>query len=145
MEDRIVLVLEDATEVKGLVKSFDPSTQRTVSLGEVDERGSVIEIHDVAVERIRAAFFVHDLAFYRRYRLPERLGPPEAQVHPLNGEVRMWLELEWGQRLHGLLRPYDDEGRWYDFVPVGPDRAGNLIRALIAADAIIEAEAMSEE
>ncbi len=145
MEERIVLVLEDATQVKGLVESFDPSTQRTVSLGEVDDRGNVIEIHDVAVERIRAAFFVRDLAPYRRYRMPERLGPPEAEVRPLNGEIRMRLELEWGQRLHGLVRPHDEEARWYDFIPIGPDRAGNLIYAVIAADAIVEAEPLESE
>lgn len=139
MEERVVLVLEDATRVKGLVESFDP-TSETIRLELVDDEGRVGETRDVAVGRIRAAFFVHDLAPYRRYRMPERMGPPTAQVGPLNGEVRMRLQLEWGQRLHGLVRPRDDAARWYDFVPVGADRAGNLIRAVIAADAIVEAD-----
>lgn len=145
MGESVVLILEDASRVKGLVESFDLFTSEVVSITEIDDRGQVHEPREVAVVQIRAAFFVHDLAPFRRYRLPERFGPPEAEVRPLNGEVRVRLQLEWGQRLHGILRPHDDEGRWYDFVPIGPDRAGNLIHALITTDAIVEAEPLEQE
>lgn len=144
MTEKVVLVLEDASHVKGLVEAFDPSVQESVSLTALDPAGRPIERREVSVERVRAAFFVHDLAPFRRYRLPDRFAPPTADVRPLNGETRARLELEWGERLHGIVRPHDPEGRWTAFVPTGRDRAGNLIRALIATDAIVEVEGTEE-
>ena len=137
---KVVLFLEDGSQLKGMAESFDPAVDDTIALTLLDDRGSFGETREVAVDRVRAAFFVHDLAPFRRYRLPDRAGPPEAELHPLNGEVRARIELEWGQRLHGLLRSHDVGGCWYDYVPLGSDRAGNLIHALIAAGAIVEAE-----
>lgn len=141
MSERVVLVLEDASQVKGLVEALDPSTQDSVLLREVDAAGRETEPREIRLDRVRAAFFVHDLAPFRRYRLPDRLGPPQVEIHPLNGGSRVRLELEWGERLHGIVTPHDPDGRWYAFVPTGRDRAGNLIRALIATDAILEAQA----
>lgn len=140
MNEKVVLVLEDARHVKGLVEGFDPGATESVSVTGIDAAGRPGETREIPVGEIRAAFFVHDLAPFRRYRMPDRLGPPQVEVRPLNGEVRVRLELEWGERLHGIVRPHDRDGRWFAFVPTGADRAGNLIRALIAADAIVEAE-----
>lgn len=145
MKQRVVLVLENAIQIKGLVETFDPSTSDTVSVVPIDDQDRARGRRTIAVERVRAAFFVHDLAPFRRYRLPDRLGPPQVTVRPLNGETRVRLELEWGERLHGLIRPHDPDGEWYAFVPLEADRAGNLIHALVASDAIVSAESLERE
>lgn len=123
-----------------MVGTLDPSVQTSVHLLEVDQAG--VRQREIDMASIEAAFFVHDLGVWRQFRLPERFGPAEVEVEPLDGERKVDLLLEWGERLYGIIRPRD--GRWYDFVPLGPDRAGNLVRALISEEAIAEMREINE-
>lgn len=133
---RVVFVLEDGRRVKGLVDSFDPLSQHSVCLREVDAQDKLIRFHDIDAYSVLAAFFVEDLSVWRsNVTDPEPDMERRATPVPPDAE-QVELTMLWGETMRGDLRPYDGRGLWYEFFSIDPQRVGNLKRALISRRAI---------
>ena len=132
---RAVFVLEDGTRVKGLVEGFDPSSMRSICVREVDAQDKLIQIHDIDVLSILAAFFVEDLAMFETEASTSATESDES-APPRPGSERVNLTMVWGERIRGDLLPLDSRGLWYEFFTIDPQRAANLKRALVSRRAI---------
>ena len=131
---RVVFVMDDGTRVKGLVDAFDPVAMRFVGVREVDAQDKLVQLHDLDVLSIHAAFFVEDLAITGKGAALRTMGRGDP-ARPAGGR-RVELTMVWGERLRGVLRPLDARGLWYEFFVVDPERAANLKRAIISRRAI---------
>lgn len=136
---RAVFALDEGTRVKGLVEGFDPVHMRRVSVREVDAQDKLIQIHDIEVLSILAAFFVKDLHRESSPKPSERGAKRVVPVRPLRGR-RVTLAMVWGERMRGELRAYDPHGLWYEFFTIDPKRVPNQKRALISRRAIARAQ-----
>lgn len=138
--EKVVLVLEDGSRVKGVTTRFQPGIARTIRIRETDPAGSLVETHDIPAGSILAAFFVHDLARWRSHRKgsPRRVCESSSG----NGDRRrlVVLTMLWNERLTGTIRPVSDDERWFELLPVDTERSSNIRRAVISRRAILEIE-----
>ena len=86
-EDKVVLVLDDDTRLKGVVDRFDPTRAR-LDLREVDLTGHQVQRHDVDMKEVLVAFVVRDLAVWRSQPLSEEDIPAGEDPAPVeSGEA----------------------------------------------------------
>ncbi|MFN2384040.1 MAG: hypothetical protein ABR559_07225, partial [Gemmatimonadota bacterium] len=95
-EDKVVLVLDDDTRLKGVVDRFDPGRAR-IDLREVDLTGHQVERHDVDMKEVLVAFLVRDLAVWRSKPLTEELPPAEGPSPPMDSGDAVRVTLRWGE------------------------------------------------
>lgn len=132
-EEKVVLVLDDDSRLKGVVERFDPTAPR-VDLREVDGTGHQVAWHDVDVQEVVVAFVVRDLALWRSKPLSEEdLGnrPGDGPETPSGTPVR--VTLRWGETMEGVIPRYGSRRPWFWLYPF-PDsnRSGNLERVYLA-------------
>lgn len=140
MAEKVVLVLEDGSRVKGVTTRFQPGVCRTIRIRETDPAGRLVETHDIPARSVLAAFFVHDLARWRSHRK----GSPRRVFEPSSGSGDQGrlvvLTMLWNERLTGAIRPVGDDQRWFEFLPIDTERSSNIRRAVISRRAILEIE-----
>ncbi|HUP19318.1 MAG TPA: hypothetical protein VM778_05115 [Gemmatimonadota bacterium] len=139
---RVVVVFDDGTRLKGLVDGFRPERARFV-LREVDLGGQVVRTHDVDVHQVLAAFFVHDLALWQDspVQAPPRRDRREPAVPP-GRPVR--VTFVWGETLEGRVVDRDARRRWLVIEPVGEsERSANIDRIFVTRRAIAAMRALS--
>jgi small nuclear ribonucleoprotein (snRNP)-like protein len=132
-EDKVVLVLDDDTRLKGVVDRFDPNRAR-IDLREVDLTGHQIERHDVDMKEILVAFVVRDLAVWRSQPLSEDELPPAAEgsAPPMESGDAVRVTLRWGETMEGVIPDHDPRRPWFWFYPfAASSRAGNVERVYL--------------
>jgi hypothetical protein len=132
-EDKVVLVLDDDTRLKGVVDRFDPNRAR-FDLREVDLTGHQIERHDVDMKEVLVAFIVRDLAVWRSNPLSAEDLPPlsEDAVPPMESGDAVRVTLRWGETMEGVIPDHDPRRPWFWFYPfTGSSRAGNVERVYL--------------
>ena len=144
-EDKVVLVLDDDTRLKGIVDRFDPGRSR-LDLREVDITGHQVERHDVDMQEVLVAFVVRDLAVWRSKPLSEEDLPPvgeEASPSTISGDpVR--VTLRWGETMEGVIPDHDPRRPWFWFYPFAESsRAGNVERVYITRRGVGRMEPIS--
>jgi small nuclear ribonucleoprotein (snRNP)-like protein len=131
--DKVVVVLDDDTRLKGIVERFDPNRAR-FNLREVDITGHQVERHDVDMKEVLVAFVVRDLAMWRSSPLSrEDLPPPAEGATPAmeSGEA-VRVTLRWGETMEGLIPDHDPRRPWFWFYPfASSNRAGNVERVYL--------------
>lgn len=135
MPEKVVLVLDDETRIKGHVESFDPHAS-LVKVREVDGTGLFVELHHVAPQEVLVAFFVHDLAIWGKGPADPDAAPAEEPEPLSSDERRVILTFPWGENFRGVIRPLDPSNLWYCLRPSASDRAPNIRHALVARRAI---------
>jgi len=132
MEERVVLVLDDDTRLKGVVDRFDPSRAR-FDLREVDLTGHQVERHDVDMQQVLVAFVVRDLAVWRSQPLSEEdLPPVEEPAPPMESGEAVKVTLRWGETMEGVIPDHDPRRPWFWFYPfAASSRAGNVERVYL--------------
>ncbi len=144
-EDKVVVVLDDETRLKGIVQGFDPRQSR-FNLREVDITGHQVELHDVDMGAVVVAFFVHDLAVWRSAPLEEEDLPDRSP--PASGESgdAIRVTLPWGETLEGIASDLDARRPWFFLVPFEESsRAGNIERVYLTRRAVVRMEAIGED
>lgn len=131
-EEKVVLVLDDDTRLKGIVDRFDPSRSR-FDLREVDLTGHQIERHDIDMREVLVAFVVRDLAVWRSRPLTEEdLPPVTEETSPRQPGSPLRVTLRWGETMEGVAEAYDPRSPWFWFYPfASSNRAGNLERVYV--------------
>lgn len=131
---KVVVVLDDGSRLKGLVDGFRPERARFV-LREVDLGGQVVRTHDVDVHQVLAAFFVHDLALWQDQPVrPARRDRRDPEA-PTGRPVR--VTFVWGETLEGKVMAQDARRRWLLIEPLGGSgRSANLDRIFVTRRAI---------
>lgn len=132
-EDKVVLVLDDDTRLKGVVDRFDPQRAR-IDLREVDLTGHQVERHDVDMKEVLVAFIVRDLAVWRSKPLTEEDVPaaPEGAAPAMESGDAVRVTLRWGETMEGVIPDHDPRRPWFWFYPfVDSSRAGNVERVYI--------------
>jgi hypothetical protein len=132
-EDKVVLVLDDDSRLKGIVDRFDPERAR-IDLREVDLTGHQVERHDVDMKEILVAFIVRDLAVWRSKPLTaEDLPPtPEGAAPAMESGDAVRVTLRWGETMEGVIPDHDPRRPWFWFYPfVDSSRSGNVERVYI--------------
>lgn len=135
--EKVVIVLDDETRVKGYVDGVDPRRAR-LQVREVDVSGTVRRIQDLDMHAVLTVFWVRDLAVARTRRSPAE--EEEAPTSVPDGR-RVRLTFVWGERLEGYAVAIPGAPAWFRFVPP-PDseRADNIQSALVARRAVARAE-----
>jgi small nuclear ribonucleoprotein (snRNP)-like protein len=132
-DDKVVLVLDDDTRLKGIVDRFDPNRSR-IDLREVDLTGHQVERHDVDMKEILVAFVVRDLAVWRSKPLTEEDLPPEPEQEPppMESGDAVRVTLRWGETMEGVIPDHDPRRPWFWFYPfTASSRSGNVERVYI--------------
>jgi hypothetical protein len=132
-EDKVVLVLDDDTRLKGVVDRFDPGRAR-FDLREVDLTGHQVQRHDVDMKEVLVAFIVRDLAVWRSQPLSEAdLPPSEDDEPPPKGSAEaVRVTLRWGETMEGVIPDHDPRRPWFWFYPfAASSRAGNVERVYL--------------
>ena len=132
-EERVVLVLDDDTRLKGMVDRFDPGRSR-FDLREVDLTGHQVERHDIDMQEVLVAFVVRDLAVWRSRPLTEEDLPPveEDSAPPMESGEAVKVTLRWGETMEGVIPDHDPRRPWFWFYPFSSSsRAGNVERVYI--------------
>ena len=130
-EDKVVLVLDDDTRLKGIVDRFDPTRSR-LDLREVDLTGHLVERHDVDVQEILVAFMVRDLAVWRSKPLTEEDLEGERASPSAEAGEPVRLTLRWGETMEGVIVDHDPRRPWFWFQPFpSSSRAGNVERVYV--------------
>lgn len=111
---KVVLVFEDGSRAKGLVKGFRPDRSRVV-LEEVDRGGRIVQLHDVDLRQVMAAFFVRDLAIWRDEPLPDEGAA--APAGPRGSERRVRVRFVWGETMDAWVERSDPRRRWVHLRP----------------------------
>jgi hypothetical protein len=130
-EDKVVLVMDDDSRLKGVVDRFDPVRAR-LDLREVDLTGHLIERHDVDMKEILVAFVVRDLAVWRSQPLTGEDLPPEEGTPPMESGEAVRVTLRWGETMEGVIPDHDPRRPWFWFYPFAESsRAGNVERVYV--------------
>jgi small nuclear ribonucleoprotein (snRNP)-like protein len=130
-EDKVVLVLDDDSRLKGVVDRFDPGRAR-LDLREVDLTGHLVERHDVDMKEILVAFVVRDLAVWRSQPLSSDDLPPEVGSPPMESGEAVRVTLRWGETMEGVIPDHDPRRPWFWFYPFADSsRAGNVERVYV--------------
>ena len=132
-EDKVVLVLDDDSRLKGIVDRFDPERAR-IDLREVDLTGHQVERHDVDMKEVLVAFIVRDLAVWRSKPLTEEdlPPPPEGAAPAMESGDAVRVTLRWGETMEGVIPDHDPRRPWFWFYPfVDSSRSGNVERVYI--------------
>ncbi|HUF89894.1 MAG TPA: hypothetical protein VMR66_07925 [Gemmatimonadota bacterium] len=133
MEEKVVLVLDDDTRVKGIVDRFDPGRSR-FDLREVDLTGHQVERHDIDMQQVLVAFVVRDLAVWRSQPLSEEDLPQvdEDTAPPMESGEAVKVTLRWGETMEGVIPEHDPRRPWFWFYPfASSSRAGNVERVYL--------------
>lgn len=133
MEEKVVLVLDDDTRLKGIVDRFDPGRSR-FDLREVDLTGHQVERHDIDMHQVLVAFVVRDLAVWRSQPLSEEDLPPveEDMAPPMESGEAVKVTLRWGETMEGVIPEHDPRRPWFWFYPfASSNRAGNVERVYL--------------
>jgi hypothetical protein len=138
----LVVRLADGTRRKGVTNAFDPS-KSTLHLKEIDIGGNLVEIHDIDMQNVQAAFFVRDLAILRTSRQTNRdapVSPPQP-----NSDGRMLrVTFSWGEMMDGMAYDYDPSQPFFYLHPMGPlNRAYNIEKVYITRKATARVEVLS--
>jgi len=135
VKQKVVVVFDDGTRLKGLVDGFRPERARFV-LREVDLGGQVVRTHDVDVHQVLAAFFVHDLALWQDSPIqPSARRDRREPSAPAGRPVR--VTFVWGETLEGKVVAQDARRRWLVIEPLGEsERSANLDRIFVTRRAI---------
>lgn len=144
-EDKVVLVLDDDTRLKGVVDRFDPNRSR-FDLREVDLTGHQVERHDVDMKEVLVAFVVRDLAVWRSQPLSEEDLPPVEEGAPRSTESgeAVRVTLRWGETMEGVIPDHDTRRPWFWFYPFADSsRAGNVERVYITRRGVGRMEPVS--
>lgn len=132
-EEKVVLVLDDDTRLKGIVDRFDPARSR-FDLREVDLTGHQVERHDIDMQAVLVAFVVRDLAVWRSQPLSEEDLPAaeEDPAPPLESGEAVRVTLRWGETMEGVIPENDPRRPWFWFYPfAASSRAGNVERVYL--------------
>lgn len=130
-EDKVVLVLDDDTRLKGIVDRFDPARAR-LDLREVDLTGHLVARHDVDTQEILVAFVVRDLAVWRSKPLTEEDLPDAPPQSSAEAGDPVRLTLRWGETMEGVILDHDPRRPWFWFQPfASSSRAGNVERVYV--------------
>ena len=133
MEEKVVLVLDDDTRLKGIVDRFDPGRSR-FDLREVDLTGHQVERHDIDMQQVLVAFVVRDLAVWRSQPLSEEDLPAveEDAAPPMESGEAVKVTLRWGETMEGVIPEHDPRRPWFWFYPfASSSRAGNVERVYL--------------
>jgi len=144
MTEKVVLVLDDETRIKGHVESFDPHAS-LVKVREVDGTGLFVEMHHVAPQEVLVAFFVRDLAIWGDAQIEPDAPPPGRPDSRSPDERRVVVTFPWGEKFQGLIRPRDASNLWYCLRPFETGRASNIRHALVARRAVARIESLDPE
>ena len=130
-EDKVVLVLDDDTRLKGVVDRFDPNRAR-IDLREVDLTGHQVQRHDVDMKEVLVAFVVRDLAVWRSQPLSEEDILPTDDPVPMESGEAVRVTLRWGETMEGVIPDHDPRRPWFWFFPfASSSRAGNVERVYL--------------
>jgi hypothetical protein len=130
-EEKVVLVLDDDTRLKGIVDRFDPSRAR-LDLREVDLTGHQVQRHDVDMKEVLVAFLVRDLAVWRSQPLTEEDVPPAGGTASVESGEAVRVTLRWGETMEGVIPDHDPRRPWFWFFPfASSSRAGNVERVYL--------------
>ncbi|HEY7471725.1 MAG TPA: hypothetical protein VIE68_05190 [Gemmatimonadota bacterium] len=144
-EEKVVLVLDDDTRLKGVVDRFDPGRSR-FDLREVDLTGHQVQRHDVDMKEVLVAFIVRDLAVWRSQPLSEEDLPPsnEDAPPPVESGEPMRVTLRWGETMEGVIPEHDPRRPWFWFYPFADSsRAGNVERVYLTRRGVGRMEPVS--
>lgn len=133
MEEKVVLVLDDDSRVKGIVDRFEPGRSR-FDLREVDLTGHQVERHDIDMQEVLVAFVVRDLAVWRSQPLTEDDLPPSEghSASAMESGEAVKVTLRWGETMEGVIPDHDPRRPWFWFYPfASSSRAGNVERVYI--------------
>lgn len=138
----LVVRLSDGTRRKGVTNAFDPN-KATLNLKEIDIGGNLVEIHDLDMQSVQAAFFVRDLAILRTSRQTNR----DAPVSPLspNPDGKMLrVTFSWGEMIDGMSYDYAPGEVAFFLYPMGPlNRAYNIEKVYVSRKATARVEVLA--
>jgi hypothetical protein len=138
----LVVRLSDGTRRKGVTNAFEPA-KATLHLKEIDVGGNLVEIHDLDMQSVQAAFFVRDLAILRTSRQTNRDSP----VTPpgLNPDGKMLrVTFSWGEMMDGMSYDYEPRENHFFLYPMGPlNRAYNIEKVYVTRKATARVEVLA--
>lgn len=143
--EKVVLVFDDDSRLKGIVEDFRPERSR-LALKEVDRGGHIRQIHDVDMGHVMAAFFVRDLAIWQDKPVPvsEIQRSDESGTAGDPGQpVR--VTFIWGETLEAHVQDSDPRRRWFFLRPRETSgRAANVERVFVTRRAVAAMEPITD-